>query len=84
MLFVFSGSVPLGVIIVLKGEHMLFKNDPERLSRIEKMLIREMQPDGRIMVRSLDKIHARTGLTYSVLSEMAKRLEDRRIVAPLG
>lgn len=63
---------------------MLFKKDPERLSWVEKMLVQEMQPDGRIMVRSLDKIHARTGLTYSVLSEMARRLEDRRMAAPLG
>jgi len=63
---------------------MLFKKDPERLSWVEKMLVQEMQPDGRIMVRSLDKIHARTGLTYSVLSEMARRLEDRRMATPLG
>jgi len=56
---------------------MPFKNGPDRLSKIEEMLIREMTPDGRIMVRSLDKIHARTGLNYQALSEMARQLQNR-------
>ena len=31
---------------------------------VESMLLDEMDQSGRIMVRSLDKIHARTGLSY--------------------
>lgn len=57
---------------------MPFKKGPNKLSRIEEMLIREMLPDGRIMVRSLDKIHARTGLNYQALSEIARQLQNRR------
>ena len=57
---------------------MPFTNDdPEKISRIEIMLMKEMGPDGRIMVRSIDKIHARTGLNYAILSEMARRLQKR-------
>lgn len=56
---------------------MPFKKAPDRSSTVEEMLIREMQPDGRIMVRSLDKIHARTGLNYQALAEMARQLQNR-------
>jgi DNA-binding Lrp family transcriptional regulator len=52
--------------------------DPEQLKRIESMLLVEMERNGRIMVRSLDKIHARTGLTYTAISEIAKQLQKRR------
>jgi DNA-binding Lrp family transcriptional regulator len=52
--------------------------DPEQLTKIEKMLLMEMERNGRIMVRSLDKIHARTGLTYTVISEIASQLQERR------
>ncbi len=61
---------------------MPFKKGPDRPSNIEEMLIREMLPDGRIMVRSLDKIHARTGLNYQALSEMARQLQKRRQNGP--
>ncbi len=47
----------------------------EQIKRIESMLLKEMDRDGRIMVRSLDKIHARTGLTYAAVSEIAQRLQ---------
>jgi hypothetical protein len=53
-------------------------SDPEQLRRIENMLLMEMDPDGRIMVRSLDKIHARTGLAYTLISEIARQLQRRR------
>lgn len=52
--------------------------DREQLTKIEKMLLMEMERNGRIMVRSLDKIHARTGLTYTVISEIATQLQKRR------
>jgi len=42
------------------------------------MLLKEMDREGRIMVRSLDKIHARTGLTYATISEMAQRLQQQQ------
>jgi len=58
---------------------MPFKKDLAQLSRIETLLIKEMGQDGRIMVRSLDKIHARTGLTYATISEIARRLEKRNL-----
>jgi hypothetical protein len=65
-------------MFISKGDFMPFTNDdPEKLSRIEIMLMKEMGPDGRIMVRSIDKIHARTGLNYAILSEMARRLQKR-------
>lgn len=54
-------------------------SDPEQLRRIEKMLLMEMEPDGRIMVRSLDKIHARTGLAYTLISEIARQLQRRSL-----
>jgi hypothetical protein len=43
---------------------------------VRSMLLDEMDQAGRIMVRSLDKIHARTGLSYDTLSSMAKLLQD--------
>jgi hypothetical protein len=55
---------------------MPFLNDPEQLRLIERMLLKEMDSRGRILVRSLDKIHARTGITYTTISEMARRLQQ--------
>jgi len=52
--------------------------DPEQLRIIESMLLVEMERNGRIMVRSLDKIHARTGLTYTAIAEIAKQLQKSR------
>ena len=45
---------------------------------IESMLLAEMDRGGRIMVRTLDKIHATSGLTYATISEIARRLQDRQ------
>jgi hypothetical protein len=56
---------------------MFLPHDPEQLRRIETMLLKEMDPTGRIMVRSLDKIHARTGFTYATISEIARRLQEQ-------
>jgi hypothetical protein len=58
---------------------MPFTQDNEHLSRIETMLLKEMNGEGKIMVRSLDKIHAQTGLNYMILSEIAVRLQERNI-----
>jgi len=44
--------------------------------KVESMLLDEMDQSGRIMVRSLDKIHARTGLSYETLSSMANILQN--------
>jgi DNA-binding Lrp family transcriptional regulator len=60
-----------------KGDNMPLCSDLEQLKRIETMLLKEMDRDGRIMVRSLDKIHARTGLQYSTISEIARRLQEQ-------
>ena len=60
-----------------EGERMFLPHDPEKVKKIEHMLLKEMDPTGRIMVRSLDKIHARTGLTYTAISEMARRLQEQ-------
>jgi hypothetical protein len=55
---------------------MNFVTNSEQLRLVEGMLLKEMDPTGRIMVRSLDKVHARTGLTYAKISEIARRLQD--------
>ena len=60
-----------------KGDIMPFTYNPGQLKQIEMMLLKEMDREGRIMVRSLDKIHARTGLTYATISEMARRLQQQ-------
>ncbi len=60
-----------------KGDMMPFTYNPQQLKQIESMLLKEMDREGRIMVRSLDKIHARTGLTYATVSEMARRLQQQ-------
>jgi hypothetical protein len=44
---------------------------------IERMLLTEKDNYGRITVRSMDRIHARTGVTYITISEIARRLEKR-------
>jgi hypothetical protein len=48
------------------------------LRQVESRIREELELNGRIMVRSLDKIHAKTGLAYSVISEMADRIWERR------
>ncbi len=60
-----------------KGDTMPFTYNSDQLKRIESMLLKEMDQEGRIMVRSLDKIHARTGLTYATISDMARRLQEQ-------
>jgi hypothetical protein len=56
---------------------MPFLEDSDQIrSMIERMLLNEMDSSGRIMVRSLDKIHARTGVKYVTISEIARRLEE--------
>ena len=60
-----------------KGDIMPFTYNPGQLKQIEIMLLKEMDREGRIMVRSLDKIHARTGLTYATISDMARRLQEQ-------
>lgn len=44
---------------------------------IETLLLKEMDHNGRILVRGLDRVHARTGLTYTTIAEMARRLEEQ-------
>jgi hypothetical protein len=56
---------------------MPFNHDPDQIKAIETMLLKEMDRHGRIMVRSLDVIHARTGFTYATISEIARRLQER-------
>ncbi|HMK33868.1 MAG TPA: hypothetical protein VK463_02295 [Desulfomonilaceae bacterium] len=51
--------------------------DSKQLKQIEGLLLKEMDRNGKIMVRSLDKIHARTGLTYAIVSEIARRLQEQ-------
>jgi hypothetical protein len=60
-----------------KGVDMPFKHDLDQVKKIETMLRKEIDMNGRIMVRSLDKIHARTGLRYATISEIARRMEER-------
>jgi hypothetical protein len=55
---------------------MPFLNDSTQLRLVERMLLREMDSRGRILVRSLDRIHARTGVTYATISEIARRLQQ--------
>lgn len=56
---------------------MNIENDLSENREIESMLLSEMDPSGKIMVRSLDMIHARTGLSYETLSLMATILQRR-------
>jgi len=56
---------------------MTLNNSPAELRTIETLLLKEMDHNGRILVRGLDRVHARTGLTYTTISEMARRLEER-------
>lgn len=56
---------------------MFSRYDTEQLKQIESLLLKEMDRNGRIMVRSLDKIHAKTGLNYATVSEIARRLQER-------
>ncbi len=56
---------------------MPFKHDLDQVRKIETMLRKEIDMNGRIMVRSLDKIHARTGLRYATISEIARRMQER-------
>lgn len=58
---------------------MPFLCNAKQLEQIECLLLKEMDHNGKIMVRSLDKIHARTGLTYATISEIARRLQERQI-----
>ena len=52
----------------------------EQVKMIESLLLKEMGAHGRIMVRSLDKIHAMTGLTYAMISDIARRLQERGVM----
>lgn len=54
---------------------MHMQQEPEQLRAAERMLIREIDRYGRLTVRNLDRVHARTGITYVTISEMARRLE---------
>lgn len=58
---------------------MPFPNNSNDLRTVERMLLKEMDQDGRITVRSLDKIHARTGLQYATISELARQLQERSL-----
>ena len=51
------------------------QHEHDQLRVAERMLLREIDRSGRLTVRKLDRIHARTGITYVTISEMAKRLE---------
>jgi hypothetical protein len=55
---------------------MLSTNKSNQSKMAEILLKEEMDLNGRIMVRTLDKIHARTGLTYTEVSEIAQKLEE--------
>jgi len=50
---------------------------PFEVRTIETLLLKEMDHNGRILVRGLDRVHARTGLNYTTISEMAQRLEEQ-------
>jgi hypothetical protein len=58
---------------------MQLLNDSDQLTNIEDMLLSEREMNGRIMVRSIDKIHAATGIGYAAISEVARRLEEREV-----
>jgi hypothetical protein len=49
----------------------------DKLKYLESLILKEMDMNGRIMVRSLDMIHAKTGATYAMVSEIAKNLQKR-------
>ncbi len=56
---------------------MSLSNDCVMVSDLEIMILKEMGMDGKIMVRSLDKIHARTGINYATISRMAEKIQKR-------
>jgi hypothetical protein len=57
---------------------MSITNESKTLKSVEAMIIEEMDQCGRIYVRSLDRIHARTGLGYNRVSEIARRVQINR------
>jgi len=56
---------------------MPFPKNPKDLRLVETILLEEMNRHGHITVRTLDKIHATTGLRYATISEIARRVEER-------
>jgi hypothetical protein len=56
---------------------MDFINNNPRLTAVEAMILQEMDSTGRITVHSLDRVHARTGLHYLTVSDMARRLQEQ-------
>ena len=64
--------------LVLWGFAMDVLQDCVAVSDLELMILEEIGIEGKILVRSLDKIHARTGINYSTISRVADKLQRTR------
>lgn len=56
---------------------MSLSQDRVVFSDLEIMILEEIGIDGKILVRSLDKIHARTGINYATISKVAEKIQNR-------
>lgn len=61
--------------LVFWGLAMDVLQDCVAVSDLELMILEEIGIEGKILVRSLDKIHARTGINYATISLVADRLQ---------
>ncbi len=61
--------------LVLWGFAMDVLQDCVAVSDLELMILEEIGIEGKVLVRSLDKIHARTGINYSTISRVADKLQ---------
>ncbi len=57
---------------------MSLSQDFVEVSDLEMMILEEIVTQGKIMVRSLDKIHARTGINYATISRVADKLQGSK------
>jgi hypothetical protein len=64
--------------ISLRGFVMNLSQNGVMDSDLEIMIMAEMGVNGKILVRSLDKIHARTGVNYSTISKIADKIQKQK------
>ncbi len=57
---------------------MPFKINADRCRQIEMIIREEFDQTGRVTVRCLDRIHAKTGLAYAAISEIAQKVQHKR------
>ena len=64
--------------LLIWGFTMEISLDCVVVSDLEIMILEEIGIEGKLLVRSLDKIHARTGINYATISSVADKLQRSR------